>query len=623
MILKSVKYIVASIFIVTNCTTVIPQNSVKGKTILVFFALSPTQPAYQPILNGIRQMLKEKYADNFDIHSEYFDMENQSDSLSIEKKFALYNEKYREIKLDLLISVGRNGIDDIKKYAEDYILKLPTVSIDLDFSNFGYTQDLTLNDKTAVIGLKFNLDKMLNTVLSVFPETKSVYFISGTSKFDKFMLSLASDVSKQISNRKFLYLTDLSMDRIVHMVNKFPKNSLIFVPSFNTDSKLVTYHNPEAIRLISMNSNSPVFAYSDMGFGEGSVGGYILSFRKAGLKTGEFAVKILEGADPNLLIAGENDYYETVFDWRELTRWNIQHSQNIPKGSKIMFKEISFFEQYKWIFGLILLFLILQTMLIANLIRLYKNQKSMTQKIIETENKYRNFLHEDRMLRMGQLTASLSHELNQPLTAILSNAQAGINFINNNEATPGLLKEIFQRIVESDKRGASVLSSIRGMMKLEHREKEKTNLNSLVDEVVAVFRSEAKKHSTKIFVQPFNEPVFVLADKVQLQQVILNFISNAAQSIQRSDSKRKEIDINQSVNNNDVVVSVRDYGPGINEAIIEKVFHPFVTSKSEGMGIGLAICRSIIEDHGGKIWAKNLPDGGAKFSFSLKIIKDE
>jgi signal transduction histidine kinase len=165
------------------------------------------------------------------------------------------------------------------------------------------------------------------------------------------------------------------------------------------------------------------------------------------------------------------------------------NSELIPAGSTIINEEISFVDRYKWIGGVVLLFLVMQTLLIANLVRLNRNQKLMTRKVIETENRYREFLHEDRSLRLGQLTASLSHELNQPLTAILSNAQAAINFINSNEATPDLLKQILQRIVDNDKRGASILSSIRGMMKLESRQKEKTDLNSLIQEVVDVFRS--------------------------------------------------------------------------------------------------------------------------------------
>jgi C4-dicarboxylate-specific signal transduction histidine kinase len=225
-------------------------------------------------------------------------------------------------------------------------------------------------------------------------------------------------------------------------------------------------------------------------------------------------------------------------------------------------------------------------------------------------------------LRLGQLTSSLSHELNQPLTAILSTAQAGINFINSNEATPELLKQIFQKIVENDKRGASILSSIRGMMKLESREKEKVNLNSLIDEVASVYRNEASLRDIKLSVTLTDEPVYIFADGIQIQQVLLNLILNASQSMQRANSEHNAIDISQTTNNGEVVISVRDYGNGIDESIKEKLFKPFVTLKKEGMGIGLSICRSIIEDHEGKIWAENMTDGGANFSFSLKIFED-
>jgi signal transduction histidine kinase len=372
-----------------------------------------------------------------------------------------------------------------------------------------------------------------------------------------------------------------------------------------------------------MAANVPVFAYSDMGFGDGAVGGYILSFEKVGLLSGVFAVKILEGANPNSLSVTEQDYYDYVFDWRQLKRWNIADSDLITEKSTILFEEVNFIYEYKWILGAVLLFLVLQSMMIANLIRLNRNQKLMTKKVIETENRYREFLHEDRSLRLGQLTASLSHELNQPLTAILSTAQAGINFINSNEATPELLKQIFQKIVENDKRGASILSSIRGMMKLERRKKEKTDINSLVNEVAAVYKNEASMYGIRLNVRLLDEPVYIFADGIQIQQVLLNLIFNASQSMEKINDSNKVITISNYINNTDVIVSVSDRGTGVDEAEKDKLFKPFITSKKEGTGIGLVICRSIIEDHDGKIWAENIPDGGAKFSFSLNIIKHE
>ncbi len=247
----------------------------------------------------------------------------------------------------------------------------------------------------------------------------------------------------------------------------------------------------------------------------------------------------------------------------------------------------------------------------------------MTQKIVESESKYRNFLHQDRILRMGQITASLSHELNQPLTAILSNAQAGIRFIDSNEANPELLKNILQKIVSNDKRTASILSSIRGMLKLESKEKEKVNLNSLIKKVVSVYTGEAKKLNIKINVSLPDIITYVLADHTQIEQVILNFIFNASQAMEKIETLNKIITIRQFLNEGSVTVSVRDNGKGIDEAVKEKIFKPFITSKKDGMGIGLSICKSIIEDHRGKIWAENLPEGGAEFSFSLGIISNE
>lgn len=620
------KFLIISFIISSTLINVAVGNSQQTeetKTILILCALSPAQPAYRPILDGIRQKLTEEFGDRYSLHTEYLELESYPKDDYPKERFDTYNQKYRDIKIDLLICVGRNAIGTIKQYAEDYLLNLPTISIDFDFSDYGFKSDLKLNEQTVIVGMELILDKSISTALSLFPKTTSVFFVGGTTPFDKFLMSLAKEASQIIDKSKeIIFITDKSMDKILKQVHSLPVSSLIFVPSFNTDLKMVTYHNPEAIRLISINANAPVFAYSDMGFGDGAVGGYILSFEKIGLLSGVSAVKILEGADPNSLSVTEQDYYDYVFDWRQLKRWNIADSDLIPEESAILFKEVNFINEYKWILGAVLLFLVLQSMMIANLIRLNRNQKLMTKKVIETENKYREFLHEDRSLRLGQLTASLSHELNQPLTAILSTAQAGINFINSNEATPELLKQIFQKIVENDKRGASILSSIRGMMKIESREKEKTDINSLVNEVAAVYKNEASMHGIQLNIRLLDEPVYIFADGIQIQQVLLNLIFNASHSMEKINASNKIITISNSVNNTDVIVSVSDRGTGINEAEKEKLFKPFVTLKKEGMGIGLSICRSIIEDHEGKIWAENMSDGGAKFSFSLKIFKD-
>jgi two-component system sensor kinase FixL len=120
-----------------------------------------------------------------------------------------------------------------------------------------------------------------------------------------------------------------------------------------------------------------------------------------------------------------------------------------------------------------------------------------------------------------------------------------------------------------------------------------------------------------------NESVFVLGDKIQLEQVILNFLYNAGQAIENRNTENRIIEIYQDIDKGSVKVSVRDSGSGIEEEVKDKLFKPFVTSRESGFGIGLAVCRSIIENHNGEIWAENIPDGGAEFSFRLKIITNE
>lgn len=619
MLLKQLILTVCVLLFAVNQLFSHDTKPIHNKTILILFSMQPTTPAYRAILAGIRSKLTNEFGDNYNLHMEYLEADRYPIGAYPKEKIDPYNIKYRDVHPDLLICLGIDIVSILKNHAADYLQNLPTVSIDYDFSNFGTSWDICLNDRTTVISLKNEVGKSISTILQLFPDADSIYFISGNSFLDQIQHHASmQEMAKLKEREKAIFITDISMDDILIKVRHLPANSVAIVTSFNIDNKRVPYYNPESVKLISSSANVPVFTYTNMGFGEGALGGYLLSFDKVGLIAGEAAVKILKGVNPASIKYSEKDYYEYLFDWRELKRWNILGSDKIPAGSTIFFEEVNFFGKYRWIIFGAMLFLILQTMLIFNLVRLNRKQKMMTLQIIETENKYRELIREDRILRIGQLTASLSHELNQPLTSILSNAQAGIRFLDSNNSTPELMKEILQNIVEDDKRTSAMLSSIRGMMKLEKREKELLNLNMLVGEVVAIFRSEAARYGIKIHVQVPEEPVYVLADAIQIQQIILNFAVNAIQSTETAIADNKMIIIAEFVNSNNVTVSVRDFGSGIDDAIKDKLFRPFVSSKKDGLGIGLSISQSIIMDHNGHIHAENKPDGGAEFSFSLK-----
>ena len=191
-----------------------------------------------------------------------------------------------------------------------------------------------------------------------------------------------------------------------------------------------------------------------------------------------------------------------------------------------------------------------------------------------------------------------------------------------NAKQPKLTLEKPTTFLEDDKRVSDVLSSIRQLMRFEKREKQKINLSLKIRQIIDIFKGESKKQNIFLNVNLPDHPVYVLGDRTQIQQVLLNLISNAANAMEGTNNKEKTIDIIEKIDNESVTVSVRDYGAGIDESIKSKLFKPFVTTKENGTGIGLR-CRAVAVQRRRKIWAENNPDGGATFSFKLNLYKND
>jgi len=178
--------------------TVNSQQTKQTKTILVIFGLAPNQPAYIPLLNGIREKLDQEFYENYNLYMEYLELRRYPNGNFPKELFETLNKKYRDIHLDLLICIGLNAAPVVKKLAERYLLELPTISMDLDFSDYGYDSDLRLNDKTTIVNMKMDPAKSIAFDVKLFPETSSVYFLAGISTYDKLFLALAENGQRKI-----------------------------------------------------------------------------------------------------------------------------------------------------------------------------------------------------------------------------------------------------------------------------------------------------------------------------------------------------------------------------------------------------------------------------------------
>jgi PAS domain S-box-containing protein len=240
----------------------------------------------------------------------------------------------------------------------------------------------------------------------------------------------------------------------------------------------------------------------------------------------------------------------------------------------------------------------------------------------ETHKLQSELTHMDRVVTISTLTSTLAHEINQPLAAMRSYAQAALRFMDKDHPEYDSVRKALQGIVADNKRAAKVISRLRNLVKKGPTHWEMIEINSIINDVIDLINSELVLRNASITLDLHPDVPVVRGDSIQLQQVLINLLTNAldAMNDQPVDARTIAISTNPE-KSNEIIVSISDSGSGIPPDVLEPIFSPFHTTKSTGMGLGLSICKSIIEAHGGKIIAENNPDGGAIFSFTLPVDK--
>jgi C4-dicarboxylate-specific signal transduction histidine kinase len=229
--------------------------------------------------------------------------------------------------------------------------------------------------------------------------------------------------------------------------------------------------------------------------------------------------------------------------------------------------------------------------------------------------------HMNRLSMMGELSASLAHEIKQPIATARNNASAALNFLDKQLPDLGEVREALGCIVGDADRAAAIIDRIRDQIKKVPPQKHRFDLNEAINEVIVLARTAIDKNVISVNTHLTEGALSVEGDRVQLQQVLLNLIFNAVEAMGSVEAGARELLISTEQDHIGVRVAVRDSGPGIDATHLERVFEAFYTTKSSGVGMGLSICRSIIDAHGGRLWAEANGPRGAVFHFTLPARK--
>jgi signal transduction histidine kinase len=249
-------------------------------------------------------------------------------------------------------------------------------------------------------------------------------------------------------------------------------------------------------------------------------------------------------------------------------------------------------------------------------------RKQAEESLRESERRYRDaqmaLAHANRVTTMGQLTASIAHEVNQPITAAVANAHAALRWLGGHPPDLEEVREALDAIIKDGKRAGDVIGRIRALIKKVPPRHDRLDINEAILEVIEMTRSELLRNGVSLQTELPKGLPLIRGDRIQMQQIVLNLIMNAVEAMSDISKGSRDLLISTAKDiSNGVLVAVRDSGPGLNPESLERLFDPFYTTKPGGMGMGLSICRSIMEAHGGRVWATANVTQGATFHLSL------
>jgi C4-dicarboxylate-specific signal transduction histidine kinase len=245
-----------------------------------------------------------------------------------------------------------------------------------------------------------------------------------------------------------------------------------------------------------------------------------------------------------------------------------------------------------------------------------------TRALARLEQMQTDFAHINRVSVMGELAASLSHEITQPVASARNNARAAQNFLSMQPPNLSEVREALSCVVGDTDRAGDIVDRIRGHIKKTPPLKEHFDLNEAINEVLLLARSAITENEVSVQTRFAEGPLVAYGDRVQLQQVVLNLVLNAVEAMTSVEARARLLLISTEQNRTgEVLVAIRDSGPGIEPDHLERVFEAFYTTKSKGVGMGLSICRSIIGAHGGRLWAETRKPRGAVFLFTLPAVQ--
>ena len=515
---------------------------------------------------------------------------------------------------DLIVPVGAPAAFFVQRNRPQLFPASPMLILGADVRRI---PGATRTEYDTGVLLDLDLPAYLTNILQLRPQTTDIAVVVGNSPVERFWTSELRRAFEPFMDRvNVTWFNDLTFGEMQERAARMSPQSVIFWFLLSEDAAGVPYSEDRALEAMREVSAVPIFGMGDYQMGRGVVGGPLMQTKVLGQQGADAGLRILKGERPSALNPPSVLFGTPAYDSRELRRWGISEAR-LPPGSIVLFRQPTIWEQYRWAIIAIAGIILLQSILISYVLLQSRRRREAE---AEAVLRRREVEHLTRVSVLGELSGSIAHEINQPLTAILSNAQAALHLLAQKAPDLAEVRDALEDIVHEDNRAGEVIRRLRNLLKKGERTAESVKLNDLINSTVGLLNSELIRRDINVKLELADNLPVTSGDPIQLQQVLLNLVMNAMDAMGKTPIAERSIVIStRGKPTASVDVLVKDRGHGIPALANGHLFEPFYTTKEHGLGLGLTICSTIIQAHGGKLTLVNDQNGGAIAGFSLPV----
>ena len=591
------------------------------RVLVIYQQQAETQPMLE-FAQRLRMTVTRELGGPVEFYQEALDFDRFT---GLEQSSPLANylaDKYRQFGVDVVVPVGGRAL----KFAVDQLGRgLPNVPIVFALCAMPQT-DPTAQPATVTgrISAASRFAPTLEMARRLQPDAERVVVVGGAGPSDSTSVAAVTTAAATLgAPLELTVLQGMPLDELLPRLRRIPPRSIVVFANYRLDGRGHAYEPLDIVGSVARAAPAPTYTQLASYLGEGVVGGSVLRFDDEAVRTGRLVVRVLRRRPGERMPPVELVANMFVADWRQLRRWGLSEAR-LPQGTEVVFREPTLWQRYRMVVLLTLAVIGAESLLIGSLLaerrRRKRAQRAAEEQQRRADETRRQVAHMGRVALVGELAATMSHDLRQPLAAIRMNAEAGARIVARDTGPLGddereLCEEIFGDIVADNVLASDIITRVRALVRREELPPQPVDLNEICRTSARLLQYDVLTRLADVTLALDPRVPTVTGDPVQLQQVVVNLLVNALDA--SAASPNPHVTISTEVRGEEVEVAVRDNGSGLTPDVQPHLFESFFTTKPQGLGLGLPIVQSIVERHHGRVRAENADEGGAIFRVTM------